>query len=160
MTSTAYRTFVQKPEWRRRHDNRRARLPFKFISFDQSIRPSSYGEYRFQFSGDSLFLNRTVRRSISALLSHTKFTALFGGVNELMRERLRRASEELSRLLVNAYVPCMTGHGEFPFEQYKHHPQNILRCGAKLYKVRAQFVARSYTSDNRPEKGSRGLSMK
>src|SRR5215469_7876755 len=54
----------------------------------------------------------------------------------------------------------MTGHGEFPFEQYKHHPKNILRCGVKLYKVRAQFVARSYTSDNRSDKGSRELSMK
>ena len=102
-------------------------------------------------------MNRTVRRPISELLSHTRFTPLFEGVNELIRERFRRASEELSRFLVNAYVPRMTGHEEFPFEQYNHHRKNILRCGVKLYKVRTQFVAQSYTLDNRLEMGGRGL---
>jgi hypothetical protein len=57
---------------------------------------------------------------------------------------------------VNACAPRMTGHEEFPFEHYKHHPRNILRCSAKLYKVRAQFVARSYTSDNRAGEGQSG----
>jgi hypothetical protein len=28
---------------------------------------------------------------------------------------------------VNACAPRMTGHEEFPFEQYNHHPKNILR---------------------------------
>jgi hypothetical protein len=58
---------------------------------------------------------------------------------------------------VNACAPRMTGHEEFPFEQYNHHPQNILRCGVKLYKVRAYFVAQSYTLDNKLENGGRGL---
>ena len=94
---------------------------------------------------------------MSALLPRTPFMTLDKGVNELIRERCRRASEELSRPLVKACDPRMTGHEEFPFEQYNHHPQNILRCGVKLYKVRAQFVAQSYTLDNKLENGGRGL---
>ena len=51
---------------------------------------------------------------MSVLLPRTPFMALDKGVNELIRERCRRGSEELSGPLLNAYAPRMTGHEEFP----------------------------------------------
>src|SRR6516165_7448965 len=73
-------------------DLARTRPPLKLISFDQSIRPSSHGDLRFEFSGESLLLNRTAARPTSALLPHTAFIALSKGVNErIIRGRWQRS---------------------------------------------------------------------
>src|SRR5215831_7936570 len=92
-------------------------LPIKLVSFDNSIRPSSYGQIQIQiFWGVPVYRIERARRPTSVLLHHTAFMTLEKRVNE----RVIRGRWELCgkgpahRTAAKPWVSGMREHRDFP----------------------------------------------